>query len=42
MSVLIMESDWDLRTLGDELDRIVKSKANADTLRAHERRRMPP
>jgi len=27
MSVLIMESDRDLRTLGDELDKIVKSKA---------------
>ncbi len=27
MSVLIMESDRDMRKLGDELDKIVKSKA---------------
>ena len=42
MSVLVMESDRDMRKLGDELDGIVKSKANGDTLRAHERRGMPP
>ena len=27
MSVLIMESDRDIRKLGDELDKLVKSKA---------------
>ena len=32
MSVLIMESDRDMRKLGGELDKIVKSKANGDML----------